>query len=116
MSRSVEKTTSSVVNTNILRTWGNPAAGLGERAREIRVPNKNRPSGNQMRGSRMRPPESSSAASASPSRVSDAAMEKRMATAEPKVSHRAMRNRSGSDESMKPSVYVGCRGVPAEAR
>jgi len=100
MSRTVEKTTSNVVNTKILRTCGSPAAGSGESAREIRVPNRNRLSGSQMRGSRMRPPESNRAASASPKRICDAAMEKIMATAEPNVSQRAMRKRSGSDESM----------------
>src|SRR5450755_4143824 len=104
----VEKTTSRVVNTKILRTCGSPAAGSGDKASEIRVPNRNSASGSQMRGSRILPPDSSSATRASASRICDAAMEKRMATAEPKVSHRAARKRNGSDESIKHLVYVGC--------
>ena len=50
---------------------------------------RNSASGSQMRGMRSFSPESSSAASARASRICEAAMEIRMVTAEPKVSHRA---------------------------
>ena len=79
----VEKITGSITNTYIFRTWGIPAAGVSASAREINVPIRKRPSGIHTRGSRNFSPESSRAASASPSRICDTAMENRIETAEP---------------------------------
>jgi len=58
-----------------------------------------------MRGQDMGSPERSRAATARPRRICDAAIEKRIATADPNVNHRAARDRKEGDWSMEQPQY-----------
>jgi hypothetical protein len=62
--------------------------------------------GNQIPGRRIFSRETSIAASANPSRICDAAMEKRMATADANVSHRAAKAKEDRGKLMGTEISV----------